>query len=264
MLETKDQEFNETQIENMQIDGKQVVIEQQPGKPVTVHLPEGLDEATEAEYRKQVETGSKLVGQWYRKNQIANEREAELNRREQELKEREAKLSAPPKPEEPKPEEITPIWKRLGLASEAEEDDYASENPAAYRKAEREYLRDEARAEARKELLTLDKKSQQTMQEQLLVGRIKAAGADPNEVIAFAKFHGMPLTDNAFDLYTQVHSKKSDPVIAAQLEAQKHQVKYITPGTRIKEIASIPVKEMTDEEIDLTISQAKKAAAGTI
>lgn len=248
--------------ETISVQGKDVTIEKALDNTIAVRLPEGLDPDEKDKFIRSVEEGSKLVGAWYRKNQEANEKERTLAEREAQLAEREKALSTGKTNPEPA-EEIMPIWKRLGLKSEADEDDYAIDNPAKYQKAMREFLQEEARITARKEYEAISAKTQQLTQDQHLERRIKEAGADPENVKAFAQYYNMPYSDKAFDLYARQHALKTDPIIDAQLEAQRKQVKWIEPGDQ-REIQSIVSKfktnpdSLSEAELDLLIETRKK------
>lgn len=254
-------ETKPVETETLTVDGKDVTIERSGDDTIEVKLPEGLDNAEKAEFIKKVETGSKLVGTYYRKLQETNEKLQSLEAREKALEEREKALGT--NPTSNSTGEIDPVWKRLGLESEADEEDFAIDNPAKYQKALASYLKETARQEALKEIEQRDTKTKQELQEQVLSQRITAAGADPQDVKAFAKYYDIPFGEKAFELYARQNSLKTDPIIDAQIEAQRKQVRWIEPGTRqdiphLVQKARTNPNALTDEEIDTLIAERKK------
>lgn len=254
---------NETmpvETETLNVNGKDVTIERSSDDTIEVKLPEGLDEAEKAEFINKVETGSRLVGSYYRKLQETNEKLKSLEEREKSLEEREKALAAKPSP---KTGEIEPVWKRLGLDSEESEEDFAIDNPAKYQKALTAYLKDTAMQEALREIEQRETKTKAEMQEQVLAQRITAAGADPQDVKAFARYYGMPFGEKAFELYSKQNALKTDPVIDAQINAQRRQVKWIDPGDQIG-ISGLIAKaqknpdSLSESEIDALIAARKK------
>lgn len=263
MLEEQESTATETkpvETETLTVDGKDVTIEKSSDDTIEVKLPEGLDNAEKAEFIKKVETGSKLVGSYYRKLQETNEKLKSLEEREKLLEEREKALGTKTSPDTG---EIDPVWKRLGLESEADEEDFAADNHVKYQKALAAYLKDTAKAEAIKELEQRETQSKAEFQEQILTQRITAAGADPQDVKAFAKYYGLQFGERAFELYAKHHSLKADPIIDAQIEAQRMQVRWIEPGTR-QDIQGLVAKArtnpnaLTEEEIDTLIAERNK------
>jgi len=254
-------ETKPVETETLTVDGKDVTIERSGDDTIEVKLPEGLDNAEKAEFIKKVETGSKLVGTYYRKLQETNEKLQSIEAREKALEEREKALGT--NPTSNSTGEIDPVWKRLGLESEADEEDFAIDNPAKYQKALASYLKETARQEALKEIEQRDTKTKQELQEQVLSQRITAAGADPQDVKAFAKYYDIPFGEKAFELYAKHHSLKTDPIIDAQIEAQRKQVRWIEPGEKldigglISKFRSNP-DSLTDEEVDTLIAARKK------
>ncbi len=253
-------ETKPVETETLTVDGKDVTIERSGDDTIEVKLPEGLDNAEKAEFIKKVETGSKLVGTYYRKLQETNEKLQSIEAREKALEEREKALGTKTSPDTG---EIDPVWKRLGLESEDDEEDFAVDNPVKYRKALADYLKQTARQEALKEIEQRDTKTKQELQEQVLSQRITAAGADPQDVKAFAKYYDIPFGEKAFELYARQNSLKTDPIIDAQIEAQRKQVRWIEPGEKldigglISKFRSNP-DSLTDEEVDTLIAARKK------
>lgn len=264
MLEEQESTATETkpvETETLTVDGKDVTIEKSSNDTIEVKLPEGLDPAEKAEFIQKVETGSKLVGSYYRKLQETNEKLKSLEEREKLLKEREKALGTTPTSKSTG--EIEPVWKRLGLGSEEDEEDFAADNLAKYQKALAEYLKETARQEALKEIEQRENQSKAEFQEQVLSQRITAAGADPQDVKAFAKYYGLQFGDKAFELYAKHHSLKTDPIIDAQIEAQRKQVRWIDSGTEhdiaglINKAKTAP-EAMTELEIEALIAARKK------
>lgn len=260
MLKENEAAATETvETEQITVDGLNVTIERNPDNTIQVRLPEGLDEAKKADFVKQVETGSKLVGSWYRKNQEANEREKALAEREKAIEEREKALS-----EGKTTQDDIPLWKKLGLESEEDVEEYAIDNPAKYAKALHDHTIALARAEARKEFELQDQRTRQNMQAQALSQRIAQAGADPKDVEAFAKHYGMPFGEGAFELYAKHNSLKYDPIIDAKMKAQSKQINWIEPGNHqdvqglIHKMRTNP-DAMTDAEIEAVIEARKKS-----
>lgn len=263
MLEEQESTATETkpvETETLTVDGKDVTIERSGDDTIEVKLPEGLDPAEKAEFIKKVETGSKLVGSYYRKLQETNEKLQSLEAREKALEEREKALGTKTSPDTG---DIDPVWKRLGLESEDDEEDFAVDNPAKYRKALADYLKQTARQEALKEIEQRDTKTKQELQEQVLSQRITAAGADPQDVKAFAKYYDIPFGEKAFELYAKHNSLKTDPIVDAKIEAQRKQVRWIDSGTQ-HDIAGLINKAktapdaMTELEIEALIAAQKK------
>jgi hypothetical protein len=211
--------------EEIEINGTPVVVEQ-TADTLTVTLPEGLDDTAKEELRKSIEGGnvSKLVAAWNRKNQLKNQELAEIEK----LK---AEFSQPkPTPDTlPKQPDTTekPLWKQLGLESEADLDDFAADHPARYMKALSDY--NAAETERKMEIKLAQERvlREQEYAQNTLISNIRARGLDPAEVQAFATYYGMPLSERALQLYLQQHADKSNPVLAAQVAAQKAQINYV-------------------------------------
>ncbi|MCB5259331.1 MAG: hypothetical protein LHW48_02505 [Candidatus Cloacimonetes bacterium] len=258
--ESTAEETMPVETEKLTVDGKDVTIERSVDNAIEVKLPEGLDDAEKAEFIKKVETGSKLVGSYYRKLQETNERIKSLEEREKALDEREKKLTAKTSTDTG---EIDPVWKRLGLRSEEDEEDFAIDNPAKYQKALADYLKATARQEALLELEQRERKTRAELQEQLLAQRITAAGADPQDVKAFANYYDIPFGEKAFELYSKQNSLKTDPIIDAQIKAQRKQVRWIDPGDRTSVTGLIAKLQkdpdsLSESEIDTLIAARKK------
>lgn len=257
------QEIRPVETEEISVNDTPITIERQADDTLTVKLPTGLDDTAKEELRKSIETGnvSKLVAAWNRKNQILNEEKAELEKLKADL--------ANPKPKEEKPTQDTgtqpePLWKRLGLETEVDLEDWAADHPA-------EYTRALAQDEARKTLEAHTKKVEAEMEAKLaklkqeqsiqtLTQQIASQGYDPLEVQAFAKMNAITDLSKAFSLYQKLHADKSDPVLRARAEAQTKQINFIEQQHyRVKaNPTEAELKNMTDEELKAYYEYAKE------
>jgi hypothetical protein len=251
--------------EEIQVKDTPIVIERQADDTLNIHLPEGLTDDEKAEYKTLIETGevSQLVKALHRKNQIENEKLAEIEK----IK---ANLTAQPEPKEKQkqePETPQPLWKQLGLESEADLEDYAVDNPVAYTKALATATTKQELAEYQRnlntELETRLAKQEQEFAQKTLIQSIQSQGFDPLEVQAFAQYHGMPLSQKALNLYAQVHRDKSNPVLAAVVEAQKKQINYVEQAHFRHKGNMTPeeVRNMSDEELASYAKYKKDQAA---
>ena len=227
--------MSQTEPEVIVIDGLNVEITPKEDGIPAVKLPAEFDEMTDEQknaFRGRVEEGSKTIGTYYRKLKETNEKQKSLSEWEEDLKKREERLKSggSPAKSEVRTDEVEPLWKRLGLKSEDDEEDYMVDNPAAYQKALRQYLADQAKAEVRKSLQDIEQKTRLEAQEQILTSQIRAAGVDPAEVMAFAKEFNMPYSEKAFQVYVRYHSIKTDPIADATIKSQQKQIHYIEPS----------------------------------
>lgn len=236
--------------EEIEINGTPVVVEQ-TADTLTVTLPEGLDDTAKEELRKSIEGGnvSKLVAAWNRKNQIKNQELAEIEK----LK---AEFSQPkPTPDTLQKQPDTtekPLWKQLGLESEADLDDFAADHPAKYMQALADY--NAAQTERKMEIKLAQERvlREQEYAQNTLISNIRARGLDPAEVQAFATYYGMPLSERALQLYLIQHQDKSNPVLAAQVEAQKRQIHYVEQShARVRgNLRPDELAQLSDEELE--------------
>lgn len=236
------------------IDGLNVEITPKEDGIPAVKLPNEFDAMTDEQknaFKEKVSEGSKTIGTYYRKLKETNEKQKSLSEWEEDLKKREERLKSGGKLEsetrESKTDEIDPLWKRLGLKSEAEEEDYMIDHPVEYQKALRNYLSDQAKVEVQRSLQDFEQRTRLQAQETILTSQIKAAGVDPAEVMAFAKEFNMPYSAKTFDVYTRYHSIKTDPLADATIKSQQKQIHYIEPsGSR--NVESLIHKLKTDPD----------------
>lgn len=252
-----DEQIPTVETEQIEVDGKLATVSLSADDQITITRPEGLSEDEFAAWKQQVETGSKLVGTWNKKNFDANQRQKDLDKREAELAEREASLGKHKDTSQPT-DGIAPVWKRLGLNSEADEADYMVDNPVQYQKALTAMLREETAAEMAKQLGTVEQQTKLAAQEQILSDRIRAAGADPQDVQNFARHYNMPYGQGAFELYAAQNQLKTDPILTAKLDAQKKQIRYIAPGERTFNLGTRSYDDLSDAELDIAIKQYKE------
>lgn len=256
------QERQPVETEEISVNDTPITIERQADDTLTVKLPEGLTDEAKETLRSTIETGevSNLVKAWHRKNQ-------ELNQAKAEWEAIKAKLQEPPETkEQPKQDTKTPdpLWKQLGLESEADLDDYAVDHPA-------EYSKHIAQDTTRRELAEYQRKLDEQLQTQLtkqktefehksLIQSITAQGIDPLDIQAFAMSYGMPFSEKAFNLYQQLHRDKSNPVLMAQKEAQTKQINFIEQShyRQKSNPTESELKSMTDAELNEWIAYAKE------
>lgn len=262
---TEQERTTPVETEEIVIDDTPVTVEKSVDETITVKVPAGLSDEAKAELEKTIkEKGvSKLVAAWNRKNQQMNEELAEIERIKAELK--------TPKPKEEKQTQDPgtqpePLWKRLGLETEADLDEWAEDHPI-------EHARAVARDEAAKTLEAHTRKVEQDMEARLTklkeeqtmnatLQSITAQGYDPLEIQAFARMNAITDMSKAFSLYCRLHQDKSDPVLRAQKEAQSKQINFIEQQHyRIK---ANPTQEeianMSDEELKEWTKYAKEKA----
>ena len=252
-----DEQIPTVETEQIEVDGKLATVSLSADDQITITRPEGLSDDDFAAWKQQVETGSRLVGTWNKKNFEANQRIKSLDQREAELAEREARLGK--HKETPEPDDgIAPIWKRLGLESEDDLADYMADNPVKYHKEMTALIREETAAEMKRQLGTVEQQTKLAAQEQILSDRIRAAGVDPRDVQNFARHYNMPYGQGAFELYASQNQIKTDPILNAQLEAQKRQIKYVEQGERTFTLGTRNYEDLTDEELKIAAKQYKE------
>lgn len=252
-----DEQIPTVETEQIEVDGKVANIALSADDQITITRPEGLSDDDFAAWKQQVETGSRLVGTWNKKNFEANQRIKSLDQREAELAEREARLGK--HKDTPEPDDgIAPIWKRLGLESEDDLADYMADNPVKYHKEMTALIREETAAEMKRQLGTVEQQTKLAAQEQILSDRIRAAGVDPRDVQNFARHYNMPYGQGAFELYASQNQIKTDPILNAQLEAQKRQIKYVEQGERTFTLGTRNYEDLTDEELKIAAKQYKE------
>jgi hypothetical protein len=251
--------------EEIQVKDTPITIERQADDSLSIRLPEGLTDTEKAEYKELIETGeaSSLIKALHRKNQIWNEELAKIDKIKADLRQPEVK-DEKPKQDAPKPQAL---WQKLGLESEAEVDDYAVDNPAAYTKA---LAQETAQAELAEYQRKLDAKleaqltqQKEELSQKTLIQTIKAQDIDPIDVQAFAQYNGMPFSEKAFNLYQQLHRDKSNPVLNAMVDAQKKQINYVEQANfRQKgDMSPEEVRNMSDSELEAYAKYQREQAA---
>lgn len=246
---TKDKLPVET--EEIEINGTPVVVEQ-TADTLTVTLPEGLDDTAKEELRKSIEGGnvSKLVAAWNRKNQLKNQELAEIEKLKAEYSQPKPATIEPPKQHTDTTEK--PLWKQLGLESEADLDDFAADHPARYMKALADY--NAAETERKMEIKLAQERvlREQEYAANALINNIRARGLEPADVQAFATYYGMPLSERALQLYLAQHADKSNPVLEAQVAAQKRQINYVEQShfRHRSNLSAAEIAQMSDEELE--------------
>lgn len=259
-----DTERQPVETEEIVVNDTPVIVEQSVNDTITVKIPSDLSDEAKEELRKSIEEGnvSKIVAAWNRKNQLKNEELREIER----IK---AELTAPPKHEEkPKQAESAhePLWKKLGLQSEVDLEDWAIDHPVEYQRAVAQDTTDQhlaahkakldAEMEARLTLLRAEQSRQAVQQS------ITQSGHDPLEVEAFARMYGISDLGKAFTLYQRTHADKTDPVLRAQKEAQSKQINFIEQQHFRRKSPPTPqeLASMTDEELAEWAEAAKELA----
>lgn len=254
--------------EVININGMDFSITPQDGEPPKVELPPEFSELSQEEKDKlypKIQEGSKTIGTYYKKLAETNSKSKQLTEWEENLKKREAALKTGGDGAEAdrKEEEITPLWKKLGLTSEDQEEDYMLENTAKYNKALREHMREVAQHEVKKGLGDVETRVRQEARLSILNNRIAEAGVDPAEVAAFAKETGMPYSEKAFDVYVRYHSIKVNPIVDATIKAQEKQIQFIESAGNtnvqalVKKMEQNP-ESVTDAELDILIAESKR------
>lgn len=261
-MEKQNEQNPVVETEKVTIDTHAVEVSKHQDNTISVTLPSGLSEEETAALKQKLESGSSLIGLAQKQKMEQNRKEEELAAREKALAEKEAALAK--QPETKKDDEIVPVWKRLGLNSEADLDSFATENPRAYMKAERAHMEEVAERKLNDKIKDISSRSEMTVQQRILQERITAKGHDPAKVKAFADFYNMPFSDNAYDLYTKVHSEKSDPVREAQRKAQQNQINYIESGRSTRAYTKSNISEASDAELDEIINKAKSTAGRNV
>ena len=236
--------------EEIEVDGTPVVVEK-TGETIQVRIPEGLSEEQKEKLRKELEKGhvSKLAGTYYRKLQ-------EINEQRREFEEFRKKDSEPKQPEKKASEQNSqePLWKFLGLQSQDEVADYAADNPTLYEEKVRDYYTKQVDAVVEARVAKSQAAMTETLQQQILETKIAAAGYDPSEVRAFAKFYDIPFSEKTLSLYVSARADKTNPVFAAQANAQKNAINFIeTQHFRMPSSGAVSeevMENMTPEQLD--------------
>ena len=154
------------------------------------------------------------------------------------------------------------LWQRLGLESEADLDDYATDHPARYQQAVSQMAAEEYAIKTDKRIAEQLAQQKQEFEIQRLTSTIQQQGIDPTEVQAFARYYGMPFNDKAYRLYLDTHRDKSNPVLAAQVEAQSKQINYIEQShyRQRGKLSPNEVSKLSDEDLKAYMEWAKETA----
>ena len=245
--------------ETLEIDGKQVEARlDKDTNTITIARPEGMTDDEFTQFQKDISEGTKLAPLYYGKLNDLNRRKAELDA--ETLKVKAEKEAAPATPDPITPADIKPLWQELGLESEDDLEDYAADNPGKFMAAATAHATQSARAEAMKSIADMTEKTSAAQKMQTLENQIRSAGHDPDEVIAFARQNQMPFGDSAYEYYCMVHADKVNPIIEAQIQAQKAHINYVDPTHfRLKpNYKPEELKSLPDAELEALITHAKE------
>ena len=249
--------------EEIVVNDTPVTVEKATDNTITVKIPGGLSDEAKADLEKTIMSGSKLIAAYNRKNQILNQELAEIERIKKDLAQGKQE-------EKPKQEQTTqqpmPLWKRVGLESEADLDDWANDHPFEFQRAISEDAVEQRlsqhRAQMQAEYDELLSQMQKQQQMQTVQAEIQGNGHDLLEVQAFAKYNDIADLGKAYRLYKSLHGDKTNPVLSAQREAQSKQINFVEQQHfRLKaNPTSEEIANMSDDELAEWYKAAKERA----
>lgn len=253
-MENEDKTKVETEV--IEIEGHQAEVSVGADGTIAIKVPESLAGDPDAlkKWKEDVEKADrdKFLPNLY-KNRHQTEQELERLRQENEqLKNGGGQLPDTPKAGNDREDPRTaPVWKRLGLTSEDELDEFMAENPKAYRKAQDSYFEDLADLKAEKRLTAASTQAQETTQQLLLTQRITSDGNNPAEFKAWLNYQkseglAMPYNEAAYRMFLKTKADKSDPTLKARADSQKRQISFVEPGNVIPP----NVHELSDKQLE--------------
>lgn len=253
-MENEDKTKVETEV--IEIEGHQAEVSVGADGTIAIKVPESLAGDPDAlkKWKEDVEKADrdKFLPNLY-KNRHQTEQELERLRQENEqLKNGGGQLPDTPKAGNDREDPRTaPVWKRLGLTSEDELDEFMAENPKAYRKAQDSYFEDLADLKAEKRLTAASTQAQETTQQLLLTQRITSDGNNPAEFKAWLNYQkseglAMPYNEAAYRMFLKTKADKSDPTLKARAESAKRQISFVEPGNVIPP----NVHELSDKQLE--------------
>jgi hypothetical protein len=258
----KDKQTTETVV----IDGHAAEVSLAEDGTINVTPPDSLigDPDALAKWKKDVESmgRDKLLPKLYKNRRETDE---EVQR----LRDENAKLKASSRDGQPGPTpkqgndpatQVKPLHERLGLNSEDDLDEYMSDNPKEYRRAADTYYRDLAQAEIKRAMSDVTAGSQMAVNQTLLANRISSDGYSPQEFQAWLQYqqgegNTLQFNESAYRLYKASKADKSDPVLQAQLNAQKASIKFVEKGNGVPSNWA----SMTDAEV-AALPEGQRAA----
>lgn len=242
-------EPKEVETEVFNFEGKDARIRQLSDGKIEVELPEGLSEESANKFKESLKQGSKLIASLNKKHYDFNKQKESANEEIQNLKKELENLKSKVSGGGGDDDAEIPLWKELGLDGEHDIKQFAIEHHDAYMQALTKRMEKSA-------IEKVQSNVSKTLELQTLTQTIKAAGLDPEDVQNFAKYYGMPMSEKVVDLYRSHHGIKRDPIVDAQMNAQKNQITFIEQGKRKPDIASMQksdLKRLPDSELNSLI-----------
>ena len=218
-------------VEVFSFDGKDAQISLKDNR-IEVVLPEGLDEESQAKFKDQIKSGSKLLASLNKKHYDLNREREKLGDSstiaalEEKIKKLEEKFI-------PKESDDVPLWEELGLESESQLRQFAAEYPDAYMQKLNEKSEKKLSATASK-----------AIEQSILKQNIASLNLDEKKIQDFASYYGLEVNSKTLELYQNHHKAKRDPVVDAQIAAQSHEIVYIEKGKQSPNYKSMTLSEM--------------------